>query len=115
MTRDWSAEQLNLCKQYKCDFVEADQNSKLGIALSTHGKLPVNGLRHPPTEATTGWYIWCGTELSEGSEFFIPLHVRHLEEKYPEVVRFLGQPPGYRFLIGGEHVDIWFDAKLLAV
>lgn len=115
MTRDWSAAQLRICSQYKCGFVEADKNSKVGIALSTLGKLPINGLRHPPTENMSGWFIWCGAELSEDPEFFAPLHVTHLEEKCPEVLEFLGLPAGHRFLLADDHVDVWFDPKLLAV
>jgi hypothetical protein len=115
MTRDWIDAQVQICNQYKCEFLEADQNSKVGIALSSIGKQPVNGLRHPPTENMSGWFIWCGPELSEDPEFFAPLHVSHLEEKCPEVLEFLGLPAGYRFLLAGDYVDVWFDAKLLVI
>ena len=115
MSRDWTAAQLHTCNKYKVAFLKADQNSKLGIAVNTLGRLPVNGLRHPPNENMSGWFIWCGTESSDDSEFFAPLHVAHLEQKCPEVLEFLGLPAGYRFLLAGDHVDVWFDAKLLAV
>jgi hypothetical protein len=115
MTRDWVDAQMHTCNKYKCAFVETDQDSKVGIALNTLGKQPLNGLRHPPTENMSGWFIWGGTELSEDPEFFAPLHTAHLEEKLPEVLEFLGLPAGYRFLLAGDHVDVWFDAKLLAV
>jgi hypothetical protein len=88
--------------------------TKLGIAMSTLGKAPINGLRHKPTETTCGWYIWCGSELSEAPDFFSPLHVEHLAEYLPDAVEYLELPPGYRFLIdGNDHEDIWFDASLL--
>ncbi len=115
MKRDWTAEQVDTCKKYSCTFLEAEANSKVGLAVPTLGKLPVNGLRHPPTENMLGWFIWCGAELSEDREFFEPLHVWHLEERCPEVLKFLGLPAGYRFLLAGDHVDVWFDLKLLAV
>jgi hypothetical protein len=115
MTRDWTAAQEQTCNKYKCALLEADGNSKVGLALGTVGKLPINGLRHPPTENMSGWFIWCGTELSEDREFFAPLHVWHLEEKCLEVLEFLGLPAGYRFLLAGDYVDVWFDPELLTV
>jgi hypothetical protein len=45
----------------------------------------------------------------------LPLHVAHLEQQCPEVLTFLGLPAGYRFLLAGDHVDVWFHPKLLAV
>lgn len=89
-------------------------NSKLGLALSTIGKSPINGVRHKPTENTNGWYIWCGGEPSEDPEFFAPLHIEHIAEFLPQVVEYLNLPPGYRFLIdGSNYEDVWFGPSLL--
>jgi hypothetical protein len=72
---------------------------KVGIALNVRdGLMPVNGLRHPPQADTVGWYIWAG-ELSSYPDFFKPLHVEHLPDWCPAVLRYLGLPPGWRFLI----------------
>lgn len=88
--------------------------SKVGIALSTIGKQPINGLRHNPTDTTNGWYIWCGSEFSEDPDFFSPLHVEHLSDRLPEVLEYLELPPGYRFLIDStNYEDVWFDPALL--
>ncbi|HEY1089937.1 MAG TPA: hypothetical protein VGE47_02495 [Burkholderiaceae bacterium] len=94
--------------------LEPQPHSKLGLAFSTIGKLPINGVRHEPTEGTSGWYIWCGVDLSEDPEFFAPLHIEHLAEYMPEVIEYLNLPPGYRFLIdGNNYEDVWFDPALL--
>ena len=91
-----------------------EPGTKLGIALATLGKKPINGLRHNPENGTNGWYIWCGTELSEDSEFFDSLHVEHIREYLPEVEEYLALPPGYRFLIdGNDYEDVWFEEELL--
>jgi hypothetical protein len=74
----------------------------------------INGLRHPITEGTTGWYIWCGEQLAEAGDFFQPLCVDHLLDRMPAVADFLALPPGYRFLIHGTYRDIWFDEGLLS-
>jgi hypothetical protein len=88
--------------------------TKLGIALSTLSKSPINGLRHTTKEDTNGWYIWCGSELSEEANFFSPLHVEHLAEYLPQICKYLDLPPGYRFLIDDKNYeDVWFDSALL--
>jgi hypothetical protein len=63
--------------------------------------------------ATSGWYIWCGEQFSEAPDFFSPLHTRHIYEDIPEIVSLLGLPPGFRFLLAGEYLDVWYDATLL--
>jgi hypothetical protein len=100
-------------KRAKC--VPADSESKLGFAISTKGRNPINGLRHPVTDDTNGWYIWCGQEFSDAPDFFSPLHAKHLYDEYPELTKLLGLPPGYRFLLAGDYLDVWFDASLLNV
>jgi hypothetical protein len=30
-----------------------------------------------------------------------------------EILKFLGLPPGWRFLTDGLYVDVWYDAALL--
>lgn len=87
---------------------------KVGIASNVkQGIRPVNGLRHPPEGDTTGWYIWAGEELSDQPDFFNPLHVEHLKQWCPEIQKYLGLPPGWRFLIDGDFVDVWYDESLL--
>jgi len=98
------------CKKYGAKYVAAPGELKVGIARNVRdGILPINGLRHPPTADTTGWYIWAGGEPSAEPEFFVPLHVAHLKDWCPDVLRFLGLPPGWRFLVAGEHEDAWED------
>ncbi len=93
---------------------EPERNSKLGIAISTIGRVPINGLRHPPENGTNGWYIWCGEELIDEDDFFSPLHVEHIDEYLPIVEKYLALPPGYRFLLDENgYEDLWFDANLL--
>lgn len=110
-----SSAQRSLCEEKGCDYTPAGLDSKLGFAIKTQGKIPINGLRHPPAGDTNGWYIWCGEELSQEPEFFEPLHTRHLFERCPEALRFLGLPPGCRFLVAGDYVDVWFDRSLLNI
>ncbi len=77
--------------------------------------LPINGLGHAPVGDTTGWYLWAGEELSSDPDFFVPLHLKHLDDWRPGLARYLGLAPGWRFLIdpAAEHEDVWEDPSLL--
>ena len=107
--------QRAFCLRHEAVYLASPGSSKLGFALSTKGQIPVNGLRHPPQEDTNGWYIWCGEEYSSASDFFQPLHTQHVYDDSPNLSKLLGLPPGYRFLLAGDYLDVWYDASLLNV
>ncbi len=107
-------EQLATCRSHGVQCFPSPEGMKVGIAENVRaGAYPINGLRHPPKGDTTGWYIWAGEELSSAPDFFVPLHVEHLREWCPQVIPYLGLPPGWRFLIAPGYEDIWYDAELL--
>jgi hypothetical protein len=76
-------------------------------------QFPVNGLRHPPEGNMTGWYIWSGETFPIGDEGFVPLCAFPLNDRYPEIVKYLGLGPGRRFLVAPEYEDVWYDENLL--
>jgi hypothetical protein len=109
-------QQQEICKAHGVAWVEAPPNLKVGLARNVRSSLrPLNGLRHPPEGDTTGWYIWAGGELSTDPDFFEPFHVVHLAEVCPQVLGLLGLPPGWRFLVDGDHLDVWSDPALLDI
>jgi hypothetical protein len=107
--------QQAVCSEYGSEFVPSDADSKVGIALATLGKVPLNALRHPPQGGTCGWYIWGGEVLSQEPDFFQPLHVHHLAEYCPNILPYLGLAPGYRVLLAPCQTEVWHDLKLLEV
>jgi len=107
--------QKAVCAQYAVEYLPPSGDAKTGFAQSTKGLIPINGLRHPVEGETSGWYIWCGEAFSEASDFFVPIHTYHLYEEYPEIGRLLGLPPGYRFLLAGDYLDVWYDEALLKI
>ncbi len=107
--------QKEICSKYDALPYPSHGEEKLGIAIETIGKLPINGLRHKPENGTCGWYIWCGEKMSQDADFFKPLHVDHIEEYLPEVEQYLALPPGFRFLISDEHEDVWHDQELISI
>ena len=111
-----SSNQRNKCHKYGVRPVASLPHLKVGVSRTVlEGKLPINGLRHPPKGETTGWYIWAGEDLSTDPEFFEPLHVEHLSEWCPEVIPLLALPPGWRFLLTPEYEDVWDDPALLDI
>jgi hypothetical protein len=103
-----------ICERLGAEQLIPEAGSKLGLALITLGRMPIRGDRCPPENGTNGWYIWCGDQWSDDPNFYAPLHVEHLEEMLPLVLRYLDLPPGYRFIIDDKgYEDVWFDEALL--
>ena len=114
--KDVLENQLAVCQRYGTAHCPAPAASKVGLAIPTlTGQQPLNGLRHPATGGTCGWFIWAGQQFSESPHFFQPVHVLHLAEHCPEVLPFLGLPPGWRFLLAHQYADVWYDEALLSV
>ncbi len=88
-------------------------NKKLRIGASLDlDKDPINGLRHPSEERTTGWFIWTG-EYSDSEDFFKPMCAEHLLQIRPDIIKYLGLDIGFRFLADkNDYADIWYDEKL---
>jgi hypothetical protein len=108
--------QKSICQSFGASFLQCDELLKIGISKDFDSlRFPINGLRHPPQGDTTGWYIWSGEKYSEDPDFFVPLHTKHLNDRYPEIAKYLGLGPGWRFLIAPGQEDVWFDASLLRI
>lgn len=109
-------EQKKICLKYGASFFGAQENMKVGVSDNVKSNLlPINGLRHPAEGDTTGWYIWSGEEFSDEDNFFKPLHVNHLSTWNIEIMKYLGLPPGWRFLFAEDYEDVWFDKSLLNI
>jgi hypothetical protein len=115
---DAEIQQRAVCTQYGSPIVPSPGDMKVGLSRQDWGKPRiVNGLRHPLTADTAGWYFWLGDHLSQDADFFRALHVWHLPESAPSVVRYLLLAPGWRFLIdvSNGYEDVWYDPQLLDV
>ena len=107
-------EQREFCQKHGVEYQPLDFNLKIGISDNLFSDvLPLNGLRHPEENNTCGWYLWRGEEMSDDEDFFKPIHLYHLAERKPELMKYLSLPSGWRFLLAGDYEDVWFDASLL--
>ena len=111
---EYISEQKEVCKKAKLNFVETDMELIAGVSETLFTSTqPVHGLRHPIEKGTCGWYLWSG-EYSSADDFFKPYHAKHLLERKPEIIKYLGLEPGGRFLFDDNgYEDIWFDESLL--
>ncbi len=113
----YSDEQKKICLKFGADYFPCDDYMMVGISRNFDPTdYPINGLRHPVEEDSTGWYIWSSESFSEEPDFFVSLHAIHVQEgRCPEIVKYLGLAPGWRFLIAPGWEDVWFDPKLLMI
>lgn len=105
--------QEQVCSRVGATGIPPSTGDKLGIALATIGKLPINGLRIS-LKGTCGWFIWAREVALDDPDFYQPLHVEHIAQYLPAVEPYLSLPPGYRFQIADGYEDIWFDSQLLS-
>lgn len=104
--------QKEICTKYKVDWRPVNPKHKIGISDNLDSE-PIHGLRHSPDKGTTGWFIWTG-EYSADTDFFKPVHAVHLLERRPDLIKYLGLPPGHRFLVDSKgYEDIWEDKELV--
>ncbi len=93
---DLATEQQRVCERHGASFVASPPRLIVGInrpPLSE--KPPINGLRHPLGVTTAGWYLWAD-DYSSADDFFLPVHVSHIDELLPAALSYLGLPPGGR-------------------
>ena len=103
--------QKDICKKYNSKWRPINKKWIIGVSKNLE-KDPINGLRHPSENGTTGWFIWTG-EYQETNDFFQPMCAEHLLEKRPEIIKYLGLEVGFRFLTDKKgYEDIWYDEKL---
>lgn len=78
--------QLQVTTRFAALPAPPSNGDKVGVSENVRSRhvLPLNGLRHPATAGTSGWFIWRGEELGTAHDFFVPLHVEHLETWCPE-------------------------------
>ena len=100
--------QRRICRTYGAGYEPPEPGTRVGIALQTLGRVPVNGVRHPPTDTTCGWYIYAGQEWSDDPSFYQPLCVEHLADHCHLALPFLCLPPGWWFMTDGKgFIDVW--------
>ncbi|MDB5187992.1 MAG: hypothetical protein JWO50_512 [Candidatus Kaiserbacteria bacterium] len=112
-------EQQDIVIKVRTTLVPCEPQSMIGVDEGISKKIyPINGLRHPVNGGGSGWFIWSSVKEipQDNPNFFKPTHAQHIYESYPLISKYLGLPPGWRFLIDDKgYEDIWYDASLFEV
>ena len=110
-----AAVQRDICAQFGADYLPCHPGMRLGLASNvTAATRNLNGVRIVPSGDACGWYLWAGDELAEPPEFYIPLRAQNIETWAPRAMAYLGLPPGWRFLLREDRIDVWKDLTLLS-
>ncbi len=103
--------QKEICVTYNSKWTPINKKLRIGVSENLD-KDPINGLRHPMQQGTTGWFIWTGV-YSESEDFFQPMHAEHLLQIRPDIIKYLGLDIGFRFLVDNKGFeDVWYDENL---
>ena len=117
MTDDILKEQKDVAERFGTKWSVCDPDLMVGISKEIGQKAyPIHGLRHSPEGDGTGWFIWAGgNEIpQDDNNFFSPTHAKHIFSDYPQIAKYLGLPPGWRFVIDDKgYEDVWFDDKIV--
>ncbi|MGN6317354.1 immunity protein Imm33 domain-containing protein [Trinickia sp.] len=99
-------QQQAICKKY--GLPEAEPEDMVGVAMATLGRMPVYGSRIAlPAGGNVSWFFHCG-EYSDAPDFYQPVHVEHLNEILPSVIKYLRLPTGAKFIIDDQGFeDVW--------
>ena len=108
--------QKEICRRIGVSWYPSPPDMKIGISkniINGNFPMPINGLRHPSENGTAGWYIWAG-DYSNNPDFFQAIHIEHINQYFPVILKYLGLPPGWRIQIDDKgYEDIWEDKSLL--
>ncbi|WP_304991354.1 immunity protein Imm33 domain-containing protein [Burkholderia plantarii] len=99
-------DQIVTCEKYNLPQVEPE--AMVAIALETIGKNPTYGTRIIlPEGGNVSWFFHCG-EYSDKDDFYKPIHIEHLREILPSVLKYLRLPHGAKFIIDDNGFeDVW--------
>ena len=111
--------QRRVCERYGVPHVPTRPDLKVGFNLDGEA-CPINGQREPfdtEYDKLAGWWIWNGERVTSQASFsgleWHNLHAAHLVDYCPDVLPYLGLPPGWRFLIAPDYEDVWHEPSLL--
>ncbi|MGY3301804.1 hypothetical protein ACVK1X_001082 [Pseudomonas sp. PvR086] len=101
-----NATQNAICEKYGVSALASEE--MVALAIGSLGKTPIYGTRiQLPENGNVSWFIHCG-EHSAAPDFYQPLHVHHLHEMLPQVLKYLCLPTGAKFIIDTEgYEDVW--------
>lgn len=105
--------QLDVCDQVQAPFDPPAADRLVAVSDGVlDGVRPLEGVRYSPSEHMSGWLLT--TDLYDGDINSMKLlHAYHVTAARPELARYFGLPPGFRFALDDQE-HVWFDEKVAA-
>ncbi len=98
--------QIEVCKKYGLSVLPPEE--MVAIAIESLSQTPIYGSRvQLPEGGNVSWFIHCG-EYSAADDFYKAVHIHHLSEMLPQVLKYLCLPIGSKFIIDTQgYEDVW--------
>ena len=84
---------------------------KIVISREIYHGAEVNAVRYPSRDHMTGWFLTSNTYNGDINSLLVD-HLYHLLKARPELAKFLGLPPGFRFYKDKDEEEIWIDSEI---
>lgn len=103
--------QQECCENFKAQYTPVDEEQLVVISDGVYEGLPLEGVRYPSPDHMSGW--WLTTDKYNGNtESLKTVHFSHIIEYLPRVAIYMALPSGFRFMLGGEDENAWFDKNV---
>jgi hypothetical protein len=104
--------QKECCVHYSAEFLPVEPAQLVTISKGLYeGVVPVEGVRYPSPDHMSGW--WLTTDEYDGNlDSLVTVHFQHIIEKRPELALYMALPFGFRFNLGGDTENVWFDQEV---
>lgn len=103
----WKDQQA-VCQAAGAEFDPPPADRLAMVSAGVREGQPVEGVRYPSPENMSGW--WLTTNQYDGHvESLKAQHLFHVTGARHDLARYLALPPGFRFFLGPDAGDIWFD------
>jgi hypothetical protein len=103
--------QREVCARYKSGFAPPIGDQLVVIDEGIYDIPSVEGSRYAMNADNSGW-ILIRDGWKKNVDSFVNVHVYHLLERRPDLVRFLALPVGWRFFTDGREETVEFDPSI---
>jgi hypothetical protein len=110
LTLRYWRDQHMICKLHRTEFKPPRPDKLTVISDGVLEGAPVQGVRYPPPDHMSGW--WITTGLYNGDiKSLKHEHTYHVTAARPDLAKYLALPDGFRFDLSDTE-DVWLDEKV---
>ncbi|UYV55660.1 immunity protein Imm33 domain-containing protein [Priestia megaterium] len=114
LTLSYLHAQYSLCEVVEAEFDAPTADKFVTVYTQIFESKEIQGVRYEEDGEKSGWLLYCEEQdldsLHEGA--FLTLRLYELTLKRPDLLKFLGLPTGYRFVLKEDEYNAWEDRNL---